>query len=156
MCDQQSLRSACAYPQSDQRRCSSLEYFVSGKLLTEHRLEFLSFKVGCTRSSKSTLAKMPHCWKSHFAAQLCKTLYQTLQNITGKNRFIVIAVLSIISFSMILNSMMNCETYFIKTLYIVTYWKMNHYKKVVWIFIGIKSFLNISFCYKAAEFYHFI
>ena len=40
------------------------------KLLTEHHLEFLSLKGGCTGSSKSTLVKMPHCWKSHVAAHL--------------------------------------------------------------------------------------
>ena len=40
------------------------------KLLTEHHLEFLSLKEGCTVSSESTLVKMPHCWKSHAAAQL--------------------------------------------------------------------------------------
>ena len=33
------------------------------KLLTEHHLEFLSLKGGCTGSSESTLVKMPHCWK---------------------------------------------------------------------------------------------
>ena len=38
------------------------------KLLTEHHLEFLSLKGGCTGSSKSTLVKMPHCWKSHALA----------------------------------------------------------------------------------------
>ena len=31
------------------------------KLLTEHRLEFVSLKGGCTGSSESTLVKMPHC-----------------------------------------------------------------------------------------------
>ena len=41
------------------------------KLLTEHHLEFLSLKGGCTCSSESTLVKMPHCWKSHVTAQLC-------------------------------------------------------------------------------------
>ena len=40
------------------------------KLLTEHHLEFLSLKGGCTGSSESTLAKMPHCWKSHVMAQI--------------------------------------------------------------------------------------
>ena len=40
------------------------------KLLTEHHFEFLSLKGGCTGSSESTLVKMPHCWKSHVAAQL--------------------------------------------------------------------------------------
>ena len=40
------------------------------KLLTEHNLEFLSLKGGCTGLYESTLVKMPHCWKSHAAAQL--------------------------------------------------------------------------------------
>ena len=38
------------------------------KLLTEHHLEFLSFKGGCRGSSESTLVKMSNCWKSHAAA----------------------------------------------------------------------------------------
>ena len=38
---------------------------MSVKLLTEHHLEFLSLKGGCTGSSESTLVKMAHCWKSH-------------------------------------------------------------------------------------------
>ena len=40
------------------------------KLLTEHHLEFLSFKGGCRGSSESTLVKMSNYWKSHAAAQL--------------------------------------------------------------------------------------
>ena len=40
------------------------------KLLTEHRLEFLGLKGGCTGSSESTLVKMPSCWKSHVAAHM--------------------------------------------------------------------------------------
>ena len=40
------------------------------RLLTEHHLEFLSFKGGCTGSSESTLVKRPHCWKSHVAAHI--------------------------------------------------------------------------------------
>ena len=40
------------------------------KLLTEHHFEFLSLKRGCTGSSESTLFKIPHCWKSHVAAQI--------------------------------------------------------------------------------------
>ena len=42
MCDQQSLRSACAYAQSDQSLCKALEYSMDVKLLTEFYLEFLS------------------------------------------------------------------------------------------------------------------
>ena len=71
MCDQQRLRPACAYAQSDQSLCKSLEYSMSVKLLTEHHLEFLTLKRGCRGSSESTLVKMPHCWKSHVMAQIC-------------------------------------------------------------------------------------
>ena len=44
MCDQQMLRPACAYAQSDQSLCSPLEYSMSVKPLAEHYLEFLSSK----------------------------------------------------------------------------------------------------------------
>ena len=40
------------------------------KLLTEHHFEFLSLTVGRTGSAESTLVKIPHFWKSHFAAQI--------------------------------------------------------------------------------------
>ena len=40
------------------------------KLLTEHHLEFLSLKGGCTGSSDSTLVKMSYCWKSHVLAHI--------------------------------------------------------------------------------------
>ena len=40
------------------------------KLLTEHHLEFLSSKGGCTGSFESTLVKMAHCWKSHAMAHI--------------------------------------------------------------------------------------
>ena len=40
------------------------------KLLTEHHLEFLSLKGGCTCSSESKLVKMPYCWKSHALAHI--------------------------------------------------------------------------------------
>ena len=42
------------------------------KPLTEHHLEFLSLKGGCTGSSESTHVKIPHCWKSRVAAQIRK------------------------------------------------------------------------------------
>ena len=48
MCNQGRLRPACAYAQSDQSICLSLEYSMSVKLLTEHHFEFLSIKGGCT------------------------------------------------------------------------------------------------------------
>ena len=40
------------------------------ELLTEHRLEFLRLKGGCTGSSESTLFKMSHFWKSHAQAHI--------------------------------------------------------------------------------------
>ena len=61
---------ACAFAQSDQSLCLSLEYVLTVKLLTEYHLEFLSLKGGCTASSESTLVKIPRCWKSHVTAQM--------------------------------------------------------------------------------------
>ena len=71
MCDQQKLRPAWAYAQSDQSLCSSLEYSRGVQLLTEQNLELLSLKEVCIGSSESTLVKVPHCWKSHVTAQIC-------------------------------------------------------------------------------------
>ena len=70
MCDQQTLRSACAYAQSDQSLCYSLEYSMTVKLLTEQNLEYLSLTGGCTGWPESTFVKMPHCWNSHVAADI--------------------------------------------------------------------------------------
>ena len=44
MRDQQRIRSACAYAQSDQSLCLSRECSLIVRLLIEHRLEFLSLK----------------------------------------------------------------------------------------------------------------
>ena len=60
-----------ALTQTDQSHCKSLDYSMSVKLLTEHHFEFLSLIGGCTGSSESIHVKMPHCSKSHVAAQLC-------------------------------------------------------------------------------------
>ena len=70
MCNQQRLRPACAYAQSDQSLCLLLEYSMTVKLLTQHIFEFLNLKGGCTGLSESTPVKMPHCWKSHVAAHI--------------------------------------------------------------------------------------
>ena len=50
------------------------------KLLNEHNLEFLSLKEGNAGSSESIHVKMPHCWKSHVAAQIqsCEILYVSI------------------------------------------------------------------------------
>ena len=47
------------------------------KLLTEHHLEFLSFKGGCRSSFESTLAKMSNCWKSHATAHMSLIFLRT-------------------------------------------------------------------------------
>ena len=70
MCSQQRLRPACTYTQSDQSICLSLEYSTTLRLLTEHHLEYLSLKGGCTGSSESTLVKMPRCWKSRYGSDV--------------------------------------------------------------------------------------
>ena len=58
---------------------------MSVKILTEHHLELLSLKGGCTGWPEATLVKMPHCWKSHVVAHfltrrfsLSKQTVQTL------------------------------------------------------------------------------
>ena len=59
------------------------------KLLTEHHLEFLSFKGGYTGSSESTLVKMSNCWKSQAAAQMTETdQYKYFTETIFINRFI--------------------------------------------------------------------
>ena len=50
------------------------------KLLTEHYLEFLSLKEGCRGSSKSTLAKMSNCRKSHAAAHNSNNIISKKKN----------------------------------------------------------------------------
>ena len=86
ICDQQSLRSACAYAQSDQSLCLSLEYTMIVMLLTEQLVDFLSLKGGCTCSSESTLVKMPHCWKSHVTANLFDLILYVQSTIFQLNR----------------------------------------------------------------------
>ena len=44
--------------------------YMNVKPLTEHHLEYLSLKGGCTCSSESTPVKMPHCWKCHVTAHM--------------------------------------------------------------------------------------
>ena len=59
-----------AYTRSLIRAFASRLNILTVKVLTNHHLEFLSLKGGCIGSSESTLVKMPHCWKSHVAAQM--------------------------------------------------------------------------------------
>ena len=61
MCNQQRLRTACAYAQSDQSISLLLEYSLTVKLLTEQYLEFLSLTGDCRGLTESISVKMPHC-----------------------------------------------------------------------------------------------
>ena len=83
MCDQQGLRSACAYAQSGRSLCLSIECSVTVGLLTGRRLGFLcrggggggkggkgGGKGGCAGSSGSARVGRPLCWKSHATAHL--------------------------------------------------------------------------------------
>ena len=54
---------------------------MSVKLLTEHHLEFLSVKEGCTGLSEPTLVKMPHCWKSNVTAHIILIYLNNLNKI---------------------------------------------------------------------------
>ena len=59
------------------------------KLLTEHHLEFISLRGGCTGSSDSTLVKMPYCWKSHVVAHILITILMSqLKDVLTENRII--------------------------------------------------------------------
>ena len=58
---------------------------MSVMLLTEHHLEFLSLKGGCTGSSESTLVKMPHCWKSHVIAYIIE--FQPVNSFLAREDF---------------------------------------------------------------------
>ena len=78
MCDQQSLRPACAYAQPDQSLCLSLEYSMSVKLLTEHRLRFLSLIGECTGSSESTRSKC-HIVGNHMLWLIQKSISMMIQ-----------------------------------------------------------------------------
>ena len=52
---------------------------MTDMLQSEQHLEFPSLKEGCTPgftgSSEPTLAKMPHCWKSHVVAQMNPSIW---------------------------------------------------------------------------------
>ena len=82
MCNQQSLKSACALAQSDQSLCQSLEY-SRVKLLTEHHLEFLSLKEAVETLPSLFMSKwhivgnFMH-WLNYFLTNQCKHMFLVL------------------------------------------------------------------------------
>ena len=70
------------------------------KLLTDDNFEFLSLKGGFTGSSGSTLVKIPHCWKSHVAAQIFPLMY------AGTSR---LGLSSLVNIHVILIYIVSCE-----------------------------------------------
>ena len=111
MCDQQRLRAACAYVQTDQSLCLLLEYSMSFKLLIGHRLEFLSLKWGCKGSSESTLVKMPHCWKSHVAVHMYSLYFSVLMRLYLKYSRLLRTTQIQPLFVLILNCVMVCLSF---------------------------------------------
>ena len=63
-------QTSCAYAQSDQSLCLSLDYHMNIKLLNEHNLEFLSLKEGYTGSSESIHVKC-HIVRNHMSRLIC-------------------------------------------------------------------------------------
>ena len=53
------------------------------KLLTEHHLEFLRLKGGCTGSTESSHVKMPNCWKSYVTAHFQMMQHTVYTHIIG-------------------------------------------------------------------------
>ena len=64
-------------------------------LLTEHHLEFLSLKGGCTGSSGSTLVKMTHCWKSQ-QRQFTETLLSLLIRCSVPGVVLIVSIPSLL------------------------------------------------------------
>ena len=91
MCNHQRLRSACAYPQSDQSLCWSLEYSTTIKLLTEHHFEYLILKGSCTGLPESTLVKMPHWLHRLVLVYICQNA--TLLEITCRGSIMYVVEL---------------------------------------------------------------
>ena len=76
-------RNPCHFNHAASRKLDAVKFHsMSAKLLTEHNLEFLSLKGGCTGSFESTHDILAQCWKLHVAAQLMiiLTLYALLDS----------------------------------------------------------------------------
>ena len=76
MRDLLSLRSACAYAQSDQSLCLSPEYSMSVKLQTEHLSELLSLK-GAAKARLSLHTKY-HSVENHMSREVNLTVFDQI------------------------------------------------------------------------------
>ena len=81
-----------AHTRSLIRALASPLNILSVKLLTEHHLEFLSLKGGCTGLSESTVVKMPHCRKSHVAAHLTIFTFSSIWFDTMSPRWLIVHI----------------------------------------------------------------
>ena len=79
MCDQQRLRPACVYAQSDQSLCLSLEYSLNVKVLTEQNLEFLSLKEAAQARLSLHLSKY-HIVENDMSRLICVSARQIQNN----------------------------------------------------------------------------
>ena len=103
------------------------------KLLTEHHLEFLSLKGGCTGSSEFTHVKMAHCWKSHALAPL--TISKPSRGPDARNKFSP-------EVDMLIRSLPTVRTQFNRTLK-VNKKNTDHSGRCVF----CRTFYNICLCY---------
>ena len=87
MCDQQNLRSACAYTQSDQSLCQPLEYSLIVKLRTEHHLEFLSLKLkGAAQFRLCLHMSKCHIVGNHMSWLICTSIPENCINLNKQCR----------------------------------------------------------------------
>ena len=87
MCDQQRLRPACAYAQTDQSLCMSLEYSMIIKLLTEHHFEFLPLK-GTAQARLSLHLSKCHIVGNHMS-RLIKSQFRRLLYLSSHFKYSV-------------------------------------------------------------------
>ena len=83
MCGQQNLRSACAYAQSDQSLCLSLEFSMTVKLLTEHHLECLRLKEAVQARLSLHMSKC-HIVGNHMSQLISVFVVSFLESIIAK------------------------------------------------------------------------
>ena len=85
MCDHQSLRSACAYAQSDKSLCSSLEHSTGDKLLAEHHLELLTLNETAQARRSLHLSKW-HIVRNHMSRLILQHVWVTGMDLVSVTR----------------------------------------------------------------------
>ena len=127
-------------------------YSMTLRPLTQHGLEFLSLKGGCTGSSKSTLVKIPHCWKSHVAVFFMRTA-KTLIRLSWCLGWSVSSLHTqphcfVFTCRRSINKSLNCtQLYLHKSLYSKTVWSGHLEIDKTKIFMTIGSLMKVESTY---------